>query len=100
VRLPYEVKDLFTEWLQTHRPERASHVLSLIRQMRGGKLYDSTFGKRRSGTGVYAELIAKRFTLAKKRIGYPQEYDTMRTDLFRPLPEWAEKNGQVAFQFD
>jgi DNA repair photolyase len=96
VRLPYEVKDLFTEWLRTHRPERADHVLSLIRQTREGKLYDSTFGQRRTGTGVYADLIAKRFKLARKRIGYkPDDYASLRTDLFRP----PEQNGQVAFDF-
>lgn len=96
VRLPYEVKDLFTEWLKTHRPERAQHVLSLIRQTRGGKLYDSTYGQRITGTGVYADLIAKRFSLARKRIGYMTgDYANLRTDLFqRP-----EQNGQVAFDF-
>ncbi|HEU0117782.1 MAG TPA: PA0069 family radical SAM protein [Alphaproteobacteria bacterium] len=95
VRLPYEVKDLFTEWVRTHRPDRPEHVLSLIRQTRGGKLYDADFSQRRSGTGVYAELIAQRFKKAKKRIGYSDAYPDMRLDLFRK----PELNGQVAFDF-
>jgi DNA repair photolyase len=95
VRLPYEVKDLFTEWLKEHRPERASHVLSLIRQMRGGKLYDATYGKRTLGTGVYAELIEKRFDLAKQRLGFNRGHKHMRIDLFRP----PSLNGQIGFDF-
>lgn len=67
IRLPYEVKDLFKEWLQTHFPERAEHVMSLIRQMRGGKEYDATFGKRFKGEGEFATLLAHRFFLACKR---------------------------------
>ncbi|MGH8396801.1 MAG: PA0069 family radical SAM protein [Gammaproteobacteria bacterium] len=68
LRLPYEVKDLFREWLATHMPLKAEHVMSLIRQSRGGKDYDAEFGARMRGTGEYAELIAKRFSLACKRL--------------------------------
>ena len=68
LRLPYEVKDLFREWLATHLPERAAHVMSLIQQSRGGKDYASEFGTRMRGTGEYADLIAKRFALACKRL--------------------------------
>lgn len=67
VRLPYEVKDLFKEWLKTHYPDRAEHVMSLIKQMRGGKEYDASFGKRMSGEGEFASLLAHRFKLACKR---------------------------------
>lgn len=67
VRLPYEVKDLFKEWLAKHFPERAEHVMSLIRQMRGGKENDSTFGKRMRGEGEFADLLANRFKIACKR---------------------------------
>ncbi|MGA9852447.1 MAG: PA0069 family radical SAM protein [Gammaproteobacteria bacterium] len=68
LRLPYELKDLFREWLATHVPLRAEHVMSLIRQSRGGKDYDAEFGTRMRGSGEYAELIAKRFALACKRL--------------------------------
>ncbi|CEK10555.1 PA0069 family radical SAM protein [Legionella hackeliae] len=67
IRLPYEVKDLFKEWLATHFPQRAEHIMSLIRQMRGGKEYDATFGKRMRGEGEFANLIETRFRLACKR---------------------------------
>ena len=67
IRLPHEVKDLFKEWLHTHFPKRADHVMSLIKQMRGGKEYDATFGKRMRGEGQFAELIAMRFKLACQR---------------------------------
>jgi DNA repair photolyase len=67
IRLPYEVKELFKEWLKEHFPQRAEHVMSIIRQMRGGKEYDSTFGKRFRGEGEYANLLAMRFQLACKR---------------------------------
>ncbi|KTD46960.1 Radical SAM superfamily protein [Legionella rubrilucens] len=67
VRLPYEVKTLFREWLTKHFPDRAGHVMSLINQMRGGKDYDATFGKRMRGEGEYANLLETRFRLACKR---------------------------------
>lgn len=67
IRLPYEVKDLFKEWLKTHYPQRAEHVMSLIKQMRGGKEYDATFGKRMSGEGEFATLLSTRFKLACKK---------------------------------
>ncbi|WED44443.1 PA0069 family radical SAM protein [Legionella cardiaca] len=67
IRLPHEVKTLFKEWLATHFPQRAEHIMSLIRQMRGGKEYDSTFGTRMRGEGEFANLIETRFRLACKR---------------------------------
>jgi DNA repair photolyase len=69
LRLPHEVAPLFKEWLATHYPLKAEHVVSLVRQMRGGKDYDSTFGIRQRGTGNFAELIGKRFALACERLG-------------------------------
>jgi DNA repair photolyase len=69
LRLPNELKDLFKEWLATHYPERADHVISIVRQMRGGKDNDPRFGERMRGTGNFAELISRRFALACKRFG-------------------------------
>jgi DNA repair photolyase len=69
LRLPYEIKDLFREWLEEHYPQRAAHVMSLIRDMRGGRDYDSRFGYRMRGTGPYAELLRERFRLACRRLG-------------------------------
>ncbi len=69
VRLPYEVKQLFRDWLNTHEPLKAKHVMSLLNQMRGGKDNDPRFGTRQSGEGIYAELLAKRFLTACARLG-------------------------------
>jgi DNA repair photolyase len=96
VRLPYELKDLFREWLETHRPDRAQHVLSLTRQTRGGKLYDADFSQRRRGTGAYADLIKKRFQLATKRIGLNQDGWEFDCTLFQP----PERDGQMGFAFN
>jgi DNA repair photolyase len=68
LRLPYELKDLFKEWLAAHYPLKAEHVMSIIRQSRGGQEYDSGFGTRMRGTGKFADLIAQRFHLATKRL--------------------------------
>ena len=68
LRLPYELKQLFKEWLAEHYPLKAEHVMSIIRQSRGGQEYDSGFGTRMRGTGLFAELIAQRFALATKRL--------------------------------
>jgi DNA repair photolyase len=69
LRLPLEIKELFTEWLEAHYPGRKDHVLNLLRQARGGKLYDSAWGRRLKGCGAYAELLEKRFALACKKRG-------------------------------
>lgn len=69
LRLPYEVKALFTEWLNAHYPDRAEHVLSIIRQSRGGKLNEAEYSLRMRGEGVYADLINQRFKKAAARLG-------------------------------
>jgi DNA repair photolyase len=86
IRLPYEVKDLFREWLSEHFPDRAAHVMSLIRDMRGGKDYDSSFGTRMRGTGPIAELLRTRFKLACSRLGLNSGSRELPqvTHLFRP----------------
>ena len=89
MRLPNELKVLFKEWLAEHYPQRAEHVMSLVRQMRGGKENDPNFGSRMSGTGNYAELMEKRFDIACRRFNLnghgagrePPELDSSR---FRP----------------
>lgn len=69
LRLPLEIKDLFKEWLATDHPDRAGRVMSLVRQMRGGKDYDSQWGKRMKGEGPIAALMSRRFATARKRYG-------------------------------
>jgi DNA repair photolyase len=94
IRLPYEVKDLFKEWLTTHYPDRAKHVMSLIMQMRGGKEYDSTFGKRMRGEGEFAELLNTRFHLACKRYKLNiQASPMLNTNIFKhPLPTSVQRD--------
>ena len=70
LRLPHELKQVWREWLQLHYPERAAHVMSLVRQMRGGKDYDSRFGIRSRGEGPFAQLLAQRFVKAYARLGF------------------------------
>jgi DNA repair photolyase len=92
LRLPYELRELFTTWLEAHAPLRAQHVLALIRQCRGGRLNDPKFGSRMRGEGAYAELIARRFALAKRRYGLERPRPPLRTDLFQPPPA---EHGQL-----
>ncbi len=85
LRLPHEVKDLFREWLAAHLPGSADHVMSLIRQMRGGKDYDSSFGTRMRGTGPLAELLRSRFQIACRRLGLGTgRQQPPNISLFRP----------------
>ncbi len=91
LRLPLEIKDLFREWLEANQPGRAGHVMSLIRSMRGGKDYDAEWGKRMKGSGVYADLIAKRFKLACDRLGLNQWWTPLATDLFKPTPATGDQ---------
>jgi DNA repair photolyase len=69
LRLPFEVKELFEEWLNEHFPDRAEHVLSLVRQASGGRQYDHRFGVRQTGQGPYAEMLSGRFKAACRRFG-------------------------------
>jgi DNA repair photolyase len=94
LRLPLEIKDLFTEWLGEHVPDRAKHVLTLMREVRGGKLYNSAWFSRQRGTGAYAEMIERRFRLAAKKLGLDRARDTLRCDLFTPpaTPAKLSKN--------
>ncbi len=73
LRLPHEVKPLFKEWLVTHYPLRATHVMNIVRDVRGGRENDPRFGARMRGSGNYADLIGKRFDLACRRLGLNEE---------------------------
>ena len=87
VRLPHELKDLFREWLAAHYPERTARVEAVIRDSRGGRLYDSDWRRRMRGSGAYAEMLAARFAIACRRFGLAHGAAAMRplvTDLFRP----------------
>ncbi|MGH8298673.1 MAG: PA0069 family radical SAM protein [Steroidobacteraceae bacterium] len=96
LRLPYEVKDLFREWLAAHYPERAEHVMSLVRQTRGGKDYDSSFGTRMRGVGPLAELLRSRFQVACRRLGLGTgRHQPPDSALFRP-PRVASSGPQLA----
>jgi DNA repair photolyase len=91
LRLPLEIADLFREWLETHVPARAKHVLNLLRGTRRGSLYVDTFGERQKGNGPYAELLAARFRLAVKRYGLERRDWPHRTDLFRVPPRKGDQ---------
>lgn len=86
LRLPHEVAELFGDWLAEHFPQRAEHVMSLVRQSRGGKDYDSRFGSRMRGEGQFAELLAQRFRLACKRLGYNRRDQNFGLDCSRFAP--------------
>jgi DNA repair photolyase len=91
LRLPLEVKDIFKEFLEREYADRAKHVISLIRSMRGGKDYDPEWGKRQVGEGPHAWQIGRRFEIAARRLGLNQEKRKLRTDLFiRPKPDHGQ----------
>ena len=84
LRLPLELDELFQEWLQRHFPQRVEHVMNRIRDLRGGKSYDSAFGRRMTGIGPYADLIRQRFSNKSKRLGLNlHQAEPLRNDLFR-----------------
>ena len=91
LRLPYEVKDLFREWLQEHYPLKAEHVMSRVRDTRGGREYRAEWGKRMRGEGIFADLLAKRYEVAVRKHGLAERgMPPLRTDLFRPKTEQFE----------
>lgn len=94
LRLPLEVRDLFVEWLREHFPLRAEHVMSLVRQMRGGKDYDANFGSRMRGQGPFAELMRQRFMVASRRYGLKRLDGVANTSLFRVPVTADERSAQ------
>jgi DNA repair photolyase len=97
LRLPHEIKDLFREWLHEHFPDRATRVMSIVRQMRNGRDYDPEWGKRQKGEGPYAKLIADRFSRALRRLGLDKPRLPLDTTQFRrPL----EAGGQADLFYD
>ena len=93
LRLPLEIKDLFREWLETHAPMKANHVLNAVRDTRGGQMYVPEFGERMRGTGVYARLLQQRFEKTCRRLGLNERRYKLRTDLFKRPPRPGDQPG-------
>jgi DNA repair photolyase len=91
LRLPLEVRDLFREWLMANFPDRYRHVFKLVRETRGGKDYDSTWGKRMTGGGPVAWMIGRRFEVACDRLGFNKTRTRLTTDHFSPPQRGAEQ---------
>ena len=91
LRLPYELKELFKDWLGTHYPLKAEHVMSRLREMRGGRENDSEFGSRFRGNGLFADLLEQRFHMACERMGFNREDIPLATGFFKP----PSRNGQM-----
>ncbi|MDR3516283.1 MAG: PA0069 family radical SAM protein [Azospirillaceae bacterium] len=91
LRLPFELKSLFEDWLRQHYPSRADRVLTLLRGSRDGRLYRSGFGDRMIGTGAYAEVLAQRFRLGAKRLGLGGRFMGFAAEQFRPPPRPGEQ---------
>src|SRR5205085_10255826 len=85
LRLPLELRDLFREWLIENFPDRHRHVFKLIRDMRGGKDYDSKWGERMTGSGPIAWMIGRRFEAACERLGLNRRKLKLTTEHFEPL---------------
>ncbi|MEH6411873.1 MAG: PA0069 family radical SAM protein [Hyphomonas sp.] len=96
LRLPYEIKDLFHEWLVAHVPDRAAKVINTIREMRHGRDYDARWFERGTGRGPVAQMIGQRFARETKRLGLDTPRPDLRTDLFRPLDT---PGGQLSLGF-
>ncbi len=91
LRLPLEIKDLFREWLDVNVPGRAKHVMTLVRAMRGGKDYDANWNTRMKGTGPYAELMARRFHMAVKRLGLNRPSTPLVVHKFKRPPRLGDQ---------
>jgi DNA repair photolyase len=90
LRLPLEVSPIFRDWLLRNEPDRYRHVMNMLRSMRGGKDYDSQFGKRMSGSGPYAWQIGRRFEIAARRLGFNTQRKKLDNSQFRP-PNGAQQ---------
>jgi DNA repair photolyase len=98
MRLPYEVKELFRNWLEVHYPLKAKHVMSRVHEMRGGRDNDPDFGSRMVGAGELAQLLRKRFDIASKRYGFDTgtRHRTPVTTRFKPPVAKRDGDQQLA----
>lgn len=93
LRLPHEVAPLFRQWLQEHYPERLSHVMSLVRQSRGGQDYDSDFAQRQTGSGVFAQLLQQRFRVMCRKLGLNSRRQSLDCNAFSPPPQPGDQQS-------
>ncbi len=91
LRLPLEVAPLWEAWMDEHYPERKNRVMSKLREMHGGKVYDAQWFSRGRGAGAYAALIAQRFTKARKRLGLDGDLAALDGTSFRPPPRVGDQ---------
>lgn len=91
LRLPLEISDLFKEWLEENAPDRAKHVLTLLRDMRGGKDYDAEWGKRMRGEGPYAWMLKRRFEIASEKLGLVKRSFELDCSQFPAPPRKGEQ---------
>jgi DNA repair photolyase len=91
VRLPYSVKELFTDWINRNYPEKASRIINRIHEIRNGELNNAEWGKRFSGEGVYADHVHDLFKKTCNKYGLNKERRTIRTDLFRRITPGQEE---------
>ncbi|SFD99396.1 PA0069 family radical SAM protein [Roseivivax sediminis] len=91
LRLPREVSPLWRDWLEEHYPDRADRVMNRLREMHGGKEYDSRWHRRMRGEGPYAEIVAHRFALAARRLGLDRPTAPLRCDRFAPPPNAGDQ---------
>jgi DNA repair photolyase len=91
LRLPWEVKTLFEDWLNAHFPDRAQRVLHRIEDLRNGRRNDPNFGSRMRGTGVWADLLRQRFTIATRKLGLNRHRLGLDCDRFLPPAATAAK---------
>jgi len=96
LRLPLEIKDLFREWLAQHFPDRQTRVMTIVRQMRGGRDYDPEWSKRQKGEGPYAKLIADRFATACRRLGLDKPRLALDHTQFRRPPDYGDQGDLFA----
>ncbi len=84
LRLPWELSDMFRQWLELHYPDRAARVMARVQDMRGGKDYDADFATRMKGQGVWADLLRQRFVKTCDRLGFNREREALNASQFRP----------------
>ena len=96
LRLPLELRQMFEAWLTQHFPDRARHVLNLVRETRGGALNDAKFHSRFAGTGVYAELLARRFTRAARQHGLQERVELDCSQFSAPPGTGAFAQAQMS----
>jgi DNA repair photolyase len=77
------IEEIFRDWLLKNYPDRFEKVWNKVRDMHGGSVRDSQWGRRMRGSGNYAEMIHMMYKKSRDRWFSGRSFPTLDHSKFR-----------------